>query len=144
MKLFLLLCLAACAVTKPVYEHSPLVDQLLYPRPGHEGRLTHSRCASRDGVRCLTWDTLEYDLTDKAARARLIAQEFTCKVGDEQYRVCVELNGLCHQGTNRGWFGKREVKLLHVIDAVKNYGLLLDSNAVCVSAFSDEYANIFQ
>lgn len=145
--LLLLLFLAACSSTPPVYERGPLVDLILKARPGYQG-LTSQRCeqwakpkVGETKRKCLKKDVKVFDLADDKQRLQLHGLRFVCDVMGRRYRICKEIHGLCQQTTVRsGFLGMgREIKLTSVLTVEENMQFLIDSDTTCLSQSSPLY-----
>ncbi len=130
-KLSLLLVLTACSSVPTIYTRQPLADQRLAPRPGFKG-LTNQVCMEKDPKTeaCIKMDTLEYDLTSKEIRDRLIALKFICNVNGLRFRIDGVRPGLV-SNQRKNFFGG--VKEFEFIDVNTGYQRLLDANTVCAS-----------
>lgn len=147
MRSFLALFIfVGCASQSPPTRPA-LINQILRPRPGYEGRLTNQFCKAYKDGKCTDKDVVEYDIRLQEVRDRLLTARFVCVVGNKRFRVCHELHGLCHQTevTTGSWpFRKKEIKLLEVLDIEKNYQTLIDLNTVCASMDSDVGREFFE
>src|SRR5690349_12442922 len=86
----------SCSSTQ-IYPQNPLASEILYPRPGHDGKLTNQTCVSLDKKgNCTNWSVKEYDLNDEKVRAELNKLEFVCKIAGHRYKVCDTKPGFCH------------------------------------------------
>lgn len=100
MILFLLMMMASCAVAPPVlYPRSDLVKQRLVFRLGDPGP-SNQICTKYDPTaKCILWDKVAYDLTDKDVRSRLRDNEIFCNVSGKRFRACVDKPGICSTET---------------------------------------------
>lgn len=115
----------ACSSSSNIRRHEALVDQILKPRPGHEGKLTNQGNPKYH-------DLIEYDLSDKKFREAADAFKFVCKLGKKRYHICSDKPGLC----------RHDAMVEHYLDGVRDYGFLLNVKAKCFSldkyGFSDQ------
>jgi hypothetical protein len=88
-------CMSGCVTVGKPYPRNELIDQILKPRPGHEGKLTNTSCPEMEGDKCPRLQIDEYDLSDPALRDKLNALDFVCSIGGHHYKVCKDKVGFC-------------------------------------------------
>lgn len=131
---------SGCATSKPILNRGSLSTLLFVPRPGYKG-LTNQRCTQwdKDNIHCLARDTIDFDLAKDEDRLRLHAIKLVCHVGSQEYRVCLQLPGLCQQTiVKSGLFGwKKEIKLVSVLTMPERLQYLIDTSTWCVAMDGD-------
>lgn len=131
---------ASCTSHKRIYDRGSLSSLLFVPRPGHRG-LTNQRCTQwdKDQTTCLARDTMDLDLSVLDDRMRLHAIKLICHVGNQEYRVCLELPGLCQQTVvSSGLFGMhKDIKLVSYLKMPDSVQYLVDMQTWCSSQDGD-------
>lgn len=131
MKRLWILSVLSVACATPQFEHGPLFDQLLRPRPGFEGRLTN-QVQRETGP-----DVVSYDLSLPSTRNQLRQVKLICSVAGVRYRVCLDRPGLCTQTEKVKKFlfirYKRIIVELDYIPVKEGYQRLLDSKTFCAA-----------
>lgn len=134
---FIILPLLLSNCASPVYRQNPLIDQILKPRQGFDGKLTNRACLSYDGGRCIKEEIRAYDLSDSEFRESANKLHFICKIAGRRYKICLDKPGFCRHSYKESCFlficSKGE-KLEEYLP-VSKYKFLMDSDAKC---FNDE------
>lgn len=110
------------------YPRHELLDQILRPRPGHEGKLTNTSLDATGAVH-----TDEYDINDEPTRAKLNTLNFVCNIGGRHFKVCKDKAGFCRFSTTKScflFFCKDSDKQEEFIP-VYGYQFLLDAKTRC-------------
>ncbi len=122
----------------------PLADEILYPRPGFDGKLTNQTCAIyAPDATCATWSIKEYALSDVGFQTEADRLHFTCRIAKDLYRICMGetdangkmLVGFCRTNFTHscGLFGcgpwKRHVDYFPITP----YSAVLDSGVRCMN-----------
>jgi hypothetical protein len=97
-----------CSSAPIIYPEHPLADQIIKPREGHEGKLTHRSCLAKsktplspgqkpetDGRYCADQQIREYPLEDPTFRETVNKLDFICNIGGSRYKICKDKPGFC-------------------------------------------------
>lgn len=102
--LLLSLLLSNCTAPQ-TYPQGQLADQILVARHGHEGKLTNQVCTTYDkDAKCISWNLIEYDLSQQTFRDTARRLQFICKMGGKRYKICPDRPGICRTTYSCNWF----------------------------------------
>lgn len=144
-KLFGFLCgclyLGCQTATHP---KNALIDQIIKPRAGYQGKLTNRTCLQYDGAKCTLEDMSVYDINDELTRQKLNDLNFICVVAGQRYKVCLDRPGFCRKEVIAhcaSWdilrlFCKYEDKWWY--RSIDDYQFLIDSKLRCFN--KDKYS----
>lgn len=90
--------------SEQIYPQHPLAQEILSPRPGHEGKLTNQSCLKYEGENCTSWSVKDYDLSIQATRDELNNLGFICKIVGKRYKVCKDSIGFCRMTYQQNCF----------------------------------------
>ena len=134
----LLLLGLGCSTSPELYPEHELVDKLLKPRAGFQGKLTNLVCLAKspDG-KCTEEKIITYDLADEEFRETTNRLNFLCKVGSKRYKICTDKEGFCRFSYKKscfilGWPCSRGERLEEFLP-VTQYRYLLDARTRCGS-----------
>lgn len=129
--------LAACTSPRAGLPRSPLVGQILTPRPGYEGALTNRRCVVYRGEECITPEIAVYPLASEEVRRTLNELQFICNIGGRRYKVCRDKPGFCRI-SYRDRFLRGDERVEEFLP-VERYQFLLDARARCFNRDSYDF-----
>ncbi len=116
-----------------IYTPNALVDMILKPRPGHEGKLTNRSCFEYEGEKCLREQVTEFEINDMALHERLNSLGFICNIAGKRYKLCKDKTGFCRFKSEKKCFlgiCRRTEKQEEYLPE-KPYQYLLDAKARC-------------
>lgn len=131
MRILFLIIVGLWGCVTEELSRSPLLAQILRPRPGYEG-LTHKMCVKKDILgSCKAYEITGYPAT-KDFVDELNSLHFVCKAGKKRTKPCFQKSfGICHHYST-GWaFWKKET--VEFTDFKSNYDKLINSTLVCFS-----------
>ena len=117
-----------------IYQQNPLSDQILKPRPGHEGKLTNRACLKFDDDKCVDEKIAEYDLKDAEFRDRVNKMNFICNLGGRRFKICKDKPGFCRFYRQKKCFlgiCVDDKKLTEEYIPVEPYSFILDAKTRC-------------
>lgn len=132
---FLSLLLVGC-VTSMVYAPHPLVEQILKPRAGYDGKLTNRTCGEYQNGKCVKESIATYNLEDADFRSSVNKFNFICSIGGRRFKICIDKPGFCRFTYEKscflGVFCKKGERLEEYLP-VEKYRFLLDADTRCAS-----------
>lgn len=124
-----------CSVA-PIYAPHPLVEQILKPREGYEGKLTNRTCGEYVDGKCTKEAITTYDLGDASFREAVNKFDFLCSIGGRRFKICLDKPGFCRftykTSCFLGMFCKKGEKLEEYLP-VEQYRFLLDADTRCAN-----------
>lgn len=127
-------CMTGCA-GREIFPAHPLNEQLIKPRPGHEGKLTNRSCSKYEKDLCVEEHIQEYALSDKDFRETANQLDFICNIGGRRFKICLDKPGFCRVSYKENcflFFCSRGERLEEYLP-VEKYKFLLDSGARCAN-----------
>lgn len=111
---------------------SPLVDQMLRPRPAYKPHLTNQIKDKYGKV-----EVAVYDLSNENVRKTLIDLKFICRFLDKRYYICPDAPAICRNTfkiEKGGIFSKdKRIKQVHSMRFEEHYDLFVSAKLVCFS-----------
>ncbi len=134
LALLSLIIASGCAGMK-IYPAHPLVDEILKPRAGFDGKLTNRTCGLYDKGACVVEKIATYDLTDSVFRKTVNDLKFICSVGGRRFKVCLDKPGFCRFSSETykcGFLGlARCSKRIEEYLPADPYQFLIDAKVKC-------------
>lgn len=118
-----------------IFPAHPLVDQILKPRVGHDGKLTNRTCLKIEKDKCVEEKIVDYEIADPVFRKTANDFHFLCNIAGRRFKLCLDKPGFCRfsSETYRCGFlklGKCSKRIEEYLPA-EPYKYLIDAKVRC-------------
>jgi len=118
-----------------IYPAHSLVDQIIMPRAGYDGKLTNRTCGAYKDGKCSDEKIQTYDLSDALFRKTANDLKFLCNVGGRRFKICMDKPGFCRFSSETykcGFLGLAKCsKQIEEYLPASPYQFLLDAKVKC-------------